>query len=165
MRQSLEIVWQIAFVGAGATLITDLWMLILKSLGMPAMNFRMLGRWVGHLARGRILHAAIAASPQIAGETVIGWVAHYAVGIVFAVLLLLLVGNDWLSAPRLVPAMLFGAATLAAPFLLMQPAMGAGFASLRTATPVRNIIKSSVTHLVFGVALFLAASLLARISA
>lgn len=165
MRQSLEIVWQIAFVGAGATLITDLWMLILKSLGMPAMNFRMLGRWVGHLARGRILHAAIAASPQIAGETVIGWVAHYAVGIVFAVLLLLLVGDDWLSAPRLVPAMLFGAATLAAPFLLMQPAMGAGFASLRTATPVRNIIKSSVTHLVFGVALFLAASLLARISA
>lgn len=165
MRQSLEIVWQIAFVGAGATLITDLWMLILKSLGMPAMNFRMLGRWVGHLARGRILHAAIAASPQIAGETVIGWVAHYAVGIVFAVLLLLLVGDDWLSAPRLVPAMLFGAATLAAPFLLMQPAMGAGFASLRTATPVRNIIKSSVTHLVFGVGLFLAASLLARISA
>lgn len=165
MRQSLEIVWQIVFVGAGATLITDLWMLILKGLGMPAMNFRMLGRWVGHLARGRILHAAIAASPQIAGETVIGWVAHYAVGIVFAVLLLLLVGNDWLSAPRLVPAMLFGAATLAAPFLLMQPAMGAGFASLRTATPVRNIIKSSVTHLVFGVGLFLAASLLARISA
>ncbi len=165
MRQSLEIVWQIAFVGAGATLITDLWMLILKGLGMPAMNFRMLGRWVGHLARGRILHAAIAASPQIAGETVIGWVAHYAVGTVFAVLLLLLVGDDWLSAPRLVPAMLFGAATLAAPFLLMQPAMGAGFASLRTATPVRNIIKSSVTHLVFGVALFLAASLLARISA
>ena len=165
MRQSLEIVWQIVFVGAGATLITDLWMLILKGLGMPAMNFRMLGRWVGHLARGRILHAAIAASPHIAGETVIGWVAHYAVGIVFAVLLLLLVGDDWLSAPRLVPAMLFGAATLAAPFLLMQPAMGAGFASLRTATPVRNIIKSSVTHLVFGVGLFLAASLLARISA
>ncbi len=56
MRQSLEIVWQIAFVGAGATLITDLWMLILKGLGMPAMNFRMLGRWVGHLARGRVLH-------------------------------------------------------------------------------------------------------------
>jgi len=165
MRQSLEIVWQIVFVGAGATLITDLWMLILKGLGMPAMNFRMLGRWVGHLARGRVLHAAIAASPHIPGETVIGWVAHYAVGIVFAVLLLLLVGNDWLSAPRLVPAMLFGAATLAAPFLLMQPAMGAGFASLRTATPVRNIIKSSVTHLVFGVGLFLAASLLARISA
>lgn len=64
MRQSLEIAWQIAFVGAGATLITDLWMLILKGLGMPAMNFRMLGRWVGHLARGRVLHAAIAASPH-----------------------------------------------------------------------------------------------------
>jgi hypothetical protein len=165
MRQLSELVWPIVLVGGGATLITDLWMLLLMVLGMPAMNFRMLGRWVGHMARGRVRHSAIAASPHIAGETAIGWAAHYAVGIVFAVLLVLVVGSDWLSAPQLAPAMLFGAATLVAPFLLMQPAMGAGFASLRTATPVRNIIKSTVTHLVFGVGLFLTASLLARISA
>lgn len=121
MRQMSEIVWQIVLVGGGATLITDLWMLLLMVLGVPAMNFRMLGRWVGPMARGRVLHSAIAALAHIAGETAIGWAAHYAVGILFAVLLVLLVGSDWLSAPQLAPAMLFGAATLAARFLLMQP--------------------------------------------
>jgi hypothetical protein len=165
MRQSSVSIWQIVFVGGVATLITDLWMLFLARLGMPATNFRMLGRWVGHLTRGRVVHSAIGSSPPVAGETAIGWVAHYVVGVLFAGLAVLLMGAEWLSAPQLTPSLVFGAATLVAPFLLIQPAMGAGFASLRTATPVRNIIKSTMTHLVFGGGLFLAASLLARISA
>lgn len=165
MRQSWQLVWQVVLVGGGATLITDLWMLFLMLFGMPPMNVRMLGRWVGHVARGKVVHSAIAASSPISGETAIGWVAHYLVGVLFAALLVMMMGERWLSAPQLAPALLFGAATLVAPFLLMQPAMGAGFASLRTATPVRNIAKSTMTHLAFGAGLFLAASMLSRLPA
>jgi hypothetical protein len=45
----------------------------------------------------------------------------------------------------------------------MQPAMGAGFFASRTPTPARNCLKSVVTHVVFGVGLFLSATLIAFI--
>lgn len=165
MQQSFEVIWRTVLIGGGATLITDLWALLSAALGLPTMNFRMLGRWVGHLVRGTMVHASIAASPPIARETAIGWVTHYAVGVLFAALLVLLAGTDWLAKPRLVPALLFGLATLAAPFLVLQPAMGAGFASLRTASPTLNIARSTITHLIFGAGLYLAASMLVRMSA
>ena len=53
------------------------------------------------------------------------------------------------------------AATVAAPWLVMQPAMGAGIASRRTPTPGRNRARSLANHLVFGLGLYLAAALTA----
>lgn len=46
---------------------------------------------------------------------------------------------------------------MAAPLLILQPALGAGVASRRTATPVFNASKSVATHVVFGLGLYLAA--------
>jgi hypothetical protein len=39
----------------------------------------------------------------------------------------------------------------------LQPAMGAGIASSKTARPVFNSMKSLATHTVFGVGLYLSA--------
>lgn len=39
----------------------------------------------------------------------------------------------------------------------MQPAMGSGFAARRTATPLKNCLRSLVNHAVFGSGLYLAA--------
>lgn len=57
-----------------------------------------------------------------------------------------------------------GVATVAAPWLLMQPAMGAGIAASRTPSPAKNRVRSLVNHAVFGLGLYLAALLLAWIS-
>ncbi|RZJ03252.1 MAG: DUF2938 family protein, partial [Haliea sp.] len=54
-----------------------------------------------------------------------------------------------------------GLLTVAAPWLLMQPAMGAGIASCRTPAPMKNRIRSLVNHAVFGLGLYLAAVLVA----
>ena len=100
--------------------------------------------------------SAISASRPISGERTIGWLAHYAVGIAFATLLPAIWGFDWLQDPTLAPALLVGIGTVAAPFLLMQPAMGAGFAASRTPRPAFARLQSVITHTVFGYGLYLA---------
>lgn len=39
-------------IGVGATVIMDLWGILLRRLGIATLNFAMVGRWVGHLLRG-----------------------------------------------------------------------------------------------------------------
>lgn len=155
---------RIFFIGIGATALLDLWSLLLKRLNVPTLDFALLGRWIGHLARGRWAHDAIAKAPPVRGERAVGWLAHYAIGVGFAALLVGTVGTQWLGSPTLMPAILVGVATVAAPLFVMQPAMGAGIASSRTRTPVLNCLKSVANHTVFGAALYLAAAAIAWIA-
>jgi len=46
----------------------------------------------------------------------------------------------------------------------MQPAMGLGIAASRTATPLRSVARSVANHFVFGLGLFISASLIEWIS-
>jgi hypothetical protein len=157
MNPALHDLLLVALVGAGATAVMDLWLLLLRRLGVAGLNFALIGRWVGHLARGRWSHAAIARAEPVRGELALGWITHYAVGIVFAGLLAAIAGIGWLHAPTLLPALVLGMATVAAPLLVMQPAMGAGIASSKTPTPLKNSARSLANHTVFGAGLYLAA--------
>lgn len=148
-------------IGVGATVIMDLWGMLLRRLGIPTLNFAMVGRWAGHVMKGRVRHDAIAKAEPVANELVLGWVIHYVIGVLFAVMLVGMVGEGWLSAPTLWPALVWGVATVVAPLCFMQPVMGAGFFASRTPTPGRNCLKSLVTHTVFGVGMFLSAGLIA----
>ncbi len=157
MTITTEFLLRTILIGAGATLVMDIWLLLLKRLGIPGLNFALLGRWVGHLPKGRWKHESIAKSPAIAHELLLGWLAHYGIGIAFAALLVAMAGVDWTRAPSLWPALFTGMATVVAPLFVMQPAMGAGIASSRTPTPWRNRIRSFFNHSVFGLGLYLAA--------
>jgi len=150
-------------IGIGATGVMDLWGLLLRRLGVATLNFAMVGRWAGHLFQGRIRHQAIAKAEPVRHERVWGWVIHYGIGVLFAMLLVVIAGEGWLQAPTLWPAVVIGVGTAVAPLCFMQPAMGAGFFASRTPTPARNSLKSVVTHVVFGVGLFLSATLIAAV--
>ena len=147
-------------VGTGATLVMDLWTVLRRRLlATPMPDYRLVGRWFGHMARGRLRHDRIAASPRVPGELWLGWGAHYLVGIAFAAVLLAIWGTDWARQPTLIPALIVGMASVAAPFLVMQPAMGAGVAASRTPRPAAARLQSITTHTVFGLGLYAAASL------
>ena len=160
MDSPLQDLARIALIGIGATAVMDLWLALLKRLGMPGLNMAFIGRWLGHLARGRWKHDPIAKSPPVRGEVAWGWIFHYGVGIAFAGLLAGIAGTSWLRAPSLFPALAVGVATVIAPLFLMQPSMGAGIASSRTPTPVRNSLRSVANHAVFGVGLYACAVLI-----
>lgn len=163
MNNVMEGAAQIVLIGIGATAVMDLWLIALKQLGVPTLNFSFLGRWIGHVFRGTWFHAGIAKAAPIKRELLLGWIAHYAIGISFAGLLVSITGIDWVHHPTAMPAILTGIATVVAPLFIMQPAMGSGIASLKTATPLRNCLKSVANHAVFGCGLYLTASVLFRI--
>lgn len=149
-------------IGTGATAIMDLWAVALKhALGVPSLDYAMVGRWIGHFRQGRFRHQRIGAAAPVRGERLIGWAAHYAIGIVFAGLLLLVWGQDWAIRPTLLPALIVGLVTVAAPFFLMQPGMGAGIAASKTPKPNIARLRSLTTHVVFGFGLYLSGLLLA----
>ncbi len=145
-------------IGIGATLLMDLWNLLLKrAFGIPSLNYCLLGRWVGHVAGGTLRHASIAAAEPKRHECAVGWVSHYSIGVVFALIFVALVSADWLARPTLLPALLYGLATVVFPFFIMQPSLGLGVASSRTPRPAQARLKSLMTHSVFGVGLYLSA--------
>ncbi len=154
MNQALNVL----IVGTGATVITDLWAIVRRrTLGIPLPNYGLVGRWLAHMRRAHFRHASIGAAPAVRGELVLGWIAHYLIGITFAAILVCLGGNAWLQHPTLLPALAVGFGSVAAPFLLMQPGMGAGIAASRTARPSAARLQSLITHGVFGVGLYAAA--------
>lgn len=145
-------------VGVGATAIMDVWGMARRPLfGVQPPDYGAVGRWLAHMARGRFRHDAIGAAPAVRGERAIGWAAHYLIGVAFAGLLIGLWGIDWVRHPTPGPALLVGLGTVAAPFLIMQPAMGAGIAASRTRRPGSARVHSLVNHAVFGLGLYAAA--------
>ena len=68
----------------------------------------------------------------------------------FALLLPAFWGPEWMQHPTLLPALIVGIVTVAAPFLVMQPAMG-----LR-ALGRRPRFTASSLHAMFGLGLYLA---------
>ena len=63
---SIQEILRIVLIGCGATLIMDIWLMFLKRIGVQTLNFAFIGRWVGHLFRGRIAHASIGQASLIA---------------------------------------------------------------------------------------------------
>ncbi|MDN3519725.1 DUF2938 domain-containing protein [Aquisalimonas lutea] len=147
-----------AVVGLGATLFMDLWALFLKRVfSIPSANYCMVGRWLRHMLDGTFMHASIAASSQKRLECTVGWVAHYAIGAVFAVTLVVLVSGGWLMRPTLLPAVLFGVGTVLLPFVIMHPSFGLGIAASRIPNPTQARLRSLMAHTVFGIGLYVCA--------
>lgn len=163
----MEFLVRAILIGIGATVVFDLWgALLVRFFGAPATNWGLFGRWLGHFPRGRFVHDSIARASPVRGELMLGWVAHYAIGILFSVLLLAICGLEWARHPTPLPALTFGLVTVTAPFFVMQPAMGAGIAASKTPRPAQARLRSIAGHTVFGVGLYasaLASTLLMRV--
>jgi hypothetical protein len=149
----MEYLEHVLVTGIGATLVMDAWGALRGPLlGLPRLDYGLLGRWFGHMTAGRFRHEAIGAAAPVRGERLIGWATHYLIGITFAALLLGVWGVEWLDRPALGPALIIGIGTAAAPLLIMQPAMGA------SRGPRANTarLQSLVTHSIYGLGLYLA---------
>lgn len=155
-----EFVVRMIMIGVGGTLFMDLWSYVQRALfGTPSLDYRMVGRWLGHIPKGTFAHDSIGQASPIVGEGILGWGAHYLIGVLFAGLLLAIWGMEWAYDPTLWPALVIGIATVLAPFLIMQPALGAGVAASKTPRPNISRRYSLIAHFSFGLGLYLAAVL------
>jgi hypothetical protein len=157
----MQILWFDALaIGVGATAVMDVWAVALKRYWcIPSLNLAMVGRWLGHLPRGTLSHINIAQAAPVRDEAILGWTAHYVIGVLFAAVLLALVGQEWVQGPTFAPALLAGLVSVAAPFCILQPGMGAGLAASKTPHPAAARLRSLMAHTAFGIGLYLAALL------
>ena len=162
MPEGVEFIVRAVLIGAGATVILDGWaLLVTRAYGAPAPRWDLVGRWVAGLPRGRFVLTNPGASPPVRGDLALGWLVHYAIGIGYAALLLAVAGLGWARQPTLGPALLCALLTLAAPFLVLQPGMGAGIAASKTPDPTAARLKSAIGHTVFWLGLYGAALVMA----
>ena len=147
-------------MGLGATLTFDLWALFLKFVfKITPSNICLVGRWLLYMPEGIFKHPNIMTSKPKSSECIVGWIAHYLFGITFAIVFVVLAGSSWLQRPTLIPAIVFGVATVSAPFFIMQPSFGLGFAASKTSSPTQARLRSLMNHTAFGCGLYLFALL------
>lgn len=155
MGDTLDLLMRGTIIGLGGAALMDVWAFVAKrAFGIRGLDYALLGRWIGHLARGRVFHESIASADPIHGERGLGWVAHYSIGIGFALLLLAVFGTEWASAPTVWPALVIGWATIVAPWFIMQPGMGAGIAASKTPIPRAARLRNLATHTIYGIGLY-----------
>lgn len=148
-------------LGIGATALFDAWQwLVARVLGQPAPNLAPMGRWFWHLREGQVFHDDIGRAAAYRHERALGWIGHYVVGVIYGVAFALIMGPDWFAAPRFLPAWIFGLATLAFGWFLLQPGMGMGWAASRMPNPARVRTLNLAGHTVFGFGLWLTALLI-----
>jgi hypothetical protein len=112
-------------IGLGATLTTDLWALFLKHFfRITTPNYCLVGRWFRTMPEGTFRHSNIASAPRKSAECMVGWIAHYMIGITFAIAFIGLAGYKWLQHPMLIPAIVFGVGTVLMPFFIVYKSNG-----------------------------------------
>ncbi|AKA37482.1 hypothetical protein AXW37_07645 [Yersinia ruckeri] len=157
----MDITLQAVAIGIGATLIMDIWAILQKRLlNIPSLDYRLVGRWLGHMSRGQFVHHTILQANAVRGEVLVGWLAHYAIGIIFSFLLITATGPGWLVEPTFLPALIVGIISIVAPFFIMQPGFGFGIAASRLPQPNVARRRSLIAHTSFGVGLYISAQVL-----
>ena len=137
---------------------------IKKLSGVPPLDYRLVGRWLGHFPKGTFRHENIRIAAPVHGEAALGWAAHYTIGIAFAGLLLTVTGGGWAEHPTPAPALVVGVGTVTAPWFVMQPAFGMGWAGSRTPDPGAVRLRSLRTHAIYGLGLHLSGLAVSRFS-
>lgn len=153
-------VLKIIVIGVGATLTVDVWTYFLGLFNIKSLDYRFVGRWISNFPMGKVFHKNIMQTEPVKGELFIGWLAHYLIGINFAILLFLFYGKEWIDNPDIYSAVVFGIITVVAPLFIMQPAFGFGIASSNLPKPNIRRLKSLFTHLIYGIGLYITAILI-----
>ncbi len=156
-----DIFWRCALIGVGGTVLMDLWAILLSFLpGQSKPNWAPVGRWFWHLRNGKVFHDDIGKAEPYEHELALGWIGHYAVGIVYGFLPLVIAGTAWLAAPTFLPAFIVGIVTVGAGWFLLQPGLGIGWAASKTPNPNKVRFLNLVAHTVFAAGMYWTALLI-----
>lgn len=158
-------IWlQAMLIGIGGTLTMDAWAwLQRKMFGIPSLDYALVARWLVLIPRGQLVHRPIMATPEVGGEKILGWILHYLIGIIFAMILVFISGEAWLTDPSFMAAFLTGIVTLLFPFYVIQPCLGFGIAASKAPKPWKARCLSLLAHSTYGIGLFGSALLLTNL--
>lgn len=155
-----NIIFNTVIIGIGATLFMDLFALFQQRFfSVVPLNYALVGRWLICMPKGIFRHKNILHTQPVYMESVVGWFAHYVIGVIFSAIMIVFTGNNWLIEPTITPSIIFGISTVIFPYFLMQPCLGFGIAAAKTPKPNVARIRSLIAHTIFGIGLYLSASI------
>ncbi|QLG44742.1 DUF2938 family protein [Costertonia aggregata] len=152
----MRIFFRAVLVGIGATFLTDLWAFLLRLFDVKSNGLQIIGSWLST----NVLNVPDSATGVLANGWIIGWTAHYIVGITFAIIFLAIVKSQWFQKPTWSKALIYGIVTLVFPLFMVWPTLGFGVAFSKTPIQGTLIIKAIGLHLVYGLGLYLTAFLI-----
>lgn len=157
----IEILWRGVAMGIGGTIFMDIWAIALhKFFHQPAPNWAPVGRWFWHLPKGKVFHDTIANAQPYEHELALGWIAHYAVGILYGIILALVVSPQWFAEPSFIQPWIVGIVTVGAGWFLLQPGLGIGWAASKLPNPTKARIMNVAAHTIFAIGMFVMALLI-----
>ena len=150
----MEFLFEIIAVGIFSCLLFDLWQRIFKLLtGIPPSNWAMVGRWLVNLIKNRqVFVNNITAIKSYESELLIGWLFHYFVAILYAVIYFLLMEMNILN-PGFFDGLIFGIISVTVPWFFFQPALGNGMLASKTPEPIKVCLLALMMHTIFGIAI------------
>src|SRR5258708_22868205 len=145
---------EIVVSGLVGSVFIDVWQQGLRLMaGLPASNWGLVGRWFVAAGGGRFFHDSIAKAPAHPNEVAIGWIGHYAVGILYGLVYVVLMRTVLGLAPSLVNGLVFGIVSVVVPWFFFMPAMGSGVLGSKTAQPLIACLQSLASHTACGLGL------------
>lgn len=153
-----------ALVGIGATAAVDCFAFILGLFTHKGHGILYIGRWIAYLFKGTFFHYTIIETPPAGNELLIGWLAHYSIGILFAFALVAMFGKKWLESPNFLAAMIIANITLFFAVCILHPAMGFGVAFTNLPQVGFLLAKIILIHVVYGLGLYFTAITLRKVS-
>jgi hypothetical protein len=156
-----DLIWKSVAIGLGATVLMDIWAFLLARLSVTGpVNWAPVGRWFFHLRNGKVFHEDIGKAGAYEHELLLGWIAHYAVGTAYGILMGLVGGSSWFAEPTFLLAWVVSLATVSAGWFLLQPGLGLGVAASKAPEPNRVRALNLAAHTVFGIGLYATALLI-----
>ncbi len=142
-------------VGIFATIVMDVWQrFLLLMFKIPAPEWKFVGRWILGIPALGLMQKIPTELPAHRLENPTGWVAHYLVGISYAIIYMYLL--KIMPIDKLWVTFFFVAISLLVPWLFLLPCMGMGFFAAKTPNPRLVRIYNVMTHLVFCFAMYCA---------
>jgi DUF2938 family protein len=148
-------------IGVLATVIMDVLSAVSFKLRLIApLSPRLVGRWFASVGRGQLFHSDIGQTAAIHHERTIAVPVHYAIGVTLALTYMFACASLGLASRNAITALVFAVCTNAFPWLVMFPSMGFGWFGSHGPPGTRLFLSSLVSHVFYGVGLWLGASLL-----
>jgi hypothetical protein len=150
----MEFLFEIIAVGVFSCVVFDLWQRVFKLLtGIPPSNWAMVGRWLLNLIKNQqVFVNNITAIKSYESELPIGWIFHYFVAILYAVVYFLLMEIKMLN-PGFSDGLIFGIISVIVPWFFFQPALGNGLLASKTPEPLKVCMLALMMHTIFGIAI------------
>lgn len=155
LKEFIKIIIRGIIIGFFATMVMDLWTLLLFFITGHPIDWGIIGKVVGYMFEGDLIVSDMSKYHALKYQNAIGWLTHYSVGFIYAIAFELIVLHGLKYKVSLLKTLIFAWVLMFFPLCVLSPLFGNGFFYMYSASPLHNILYTISCHTMFGIGLWL----------